>query len=110
MSDLCEIEAILRDEKSVLRERIVRDIGTFTVALFGVFESKEGDRLQLGGTGTLVAVADSHYILTAAHVWEKVPRTARMVGITLRENADHRFLMEAKAIVPLGPPQARYLG
>jgi hypothetical protein len=104
MCDLREIEAVLRDEKSGLRDRIVRDIGSFTVALFGVFESKEGERLQLGGTGTLVSIAESHYILTARHVWEKVLKAARMVGITLKENTDHRYLMEAREIVPSGPP------
>lgn len=105
MSDVEEIEATFRNESSGLRDRIVRDIGNFTVGLFGVFESTEGDRLQLGGTGTLVAVADTHYILTAAHVWEKVLKSARMVGITLKENTDHRYLMKAEELVPFGPPK-----
>ena len=102
--DLEEIEAILRAEPSELRNEIVCDIGNFTVALFGVFESKSGDRLQLAGTGTLVTVLGSHYILTAAHVWEEVLKSARMVGMTLKEKTDHRFLMEANEIVKSGLP------
>lgn len=105
MCDLREIEAVLRDENSGLLDSIVRDIGSFTVALFGVFELEEGERLQLAGTGTLVSVAESHYILTARHVWENVLKAARKVGITQRENTDHRYLMDAREIVPFGPAQ-----
>jgi hypothetical protein len=46
-------------------DRLKRDLGQFTVALFG------GPGLFMG-SGTLVEVADSHYILTAAHVWRKL--------------------------------------
>lgn len=78
-SDLEEFEATLRDELSGLRARIVRDNGNFTLALFGVFALEDGDRPQLGGTGMLVAVGDSHYILTAARKWDEAFRSARKV-------------------------------
>lgn len=105
MCDLHAIEAVLRDESSGLQDRIARDLGNFTVALFGVFESTNGERLQLAGTGTLVSVGGSHYILTARHVWEEILEKARAVGITLKENADHQYLMGTKEIVPFGPPK-----
>ena len=102
-NNLSAIEARLRTEPSKLREEIVRDIGRFTVALFGVSRSSEGDHLQLARTGTLVTVSGSHYILTAAHVWERVLKHSQKVGITLRENTDHQFLMETSVITASGP-------
>jgi len=103
MSDVEEIMASLAEESSGLRDRIVRDIGSFTVALFAVSGARDGDHLSLAGTGTLlVAIADSHFILTAAHVWEEVLRPAPMVGITLKENVDHRSLMKTSEIVAFG--------
>jgi hypothetical protein len=110
MLDPTKIESIMRGsgrESDELRQTIVRDTGMFTVVLFAVFDSKEGDRLELAGTGTLLAVGSSHYILTAAHVWEEVLKSAIKVGITLRENVDHQFLMDVRTIVPFGPPKPR---
>jgi hypothetical protein len=104
MTDLREVEARLRDETSGLREAIVRSIGAFTVALFGVFGSGESERLELGGTGTLVTVGNSSYVLTAAHVWEWfVNNGAKGIGLTLKENEDHRFVLNAETIVASGP-------
>jgi len=54
----------------------------------------------LAGTGTLVYVGDSYYILTAAHVWEEVLKSAVKLGITLTENRDHQNLTEVYAFVP----------
>jgi hypothetical protein len=99
-----EIEAIVRDDNSGVRESILRSIGIFTVALFAISDSPAGERLDLCGTGTLVAIADSRYILTAAHVWERCLRRARQVGITLKEGVDHCFPIDTNALVPVGPP------
>ena len=41
-----------------------------------------------------------YYILTAAHVWEEVLKSAAKLGITLIENVDHRCLIDIAAIVP----------
>ena len=105
MSDLDEIQASLRGESAEARDTLIRDVGNSTVALFAVLESNDGDRLQFAGTGTLVIVEGSHYILTAAHVWEEILKSARKIGITLKENVDHQFLMETNAIVAGGPPK-----
>ncbi|HYA63928.1 MAG TPA: hypothetical protein VED66_12055 [Candidatus Sulfotelmatobacter sp.] len=104
MHDLGEFEqALLQHDHE--RLRIVRDIGSFTVALFGVFDSREGEKLQLAGTGTLYSARGGCFILTAAHVWDQVLRPAARVGITLDEDIDHSFLMESAALAPLGPPR-----
>lgn len=86
-------------------EKIGRDSSMYTTALFAVSTSPNGDILELAGTGTLVAVGDSHYILTARHVWEEVLRPANKIGISLRENLNHKCLMDTDSIVPFGPPK-----
>lgn len=101
-----EIAQTLQDPTSDLRDRIVRDIGLFTVGLLRVSQTADGERLDLCGTGTLVSFAGDHYILTAAHVWEELCRTPAptSVGVTLRENLDHKCLIDRAAIVTTGPP------
>jgi hypothetical protein len=94
---LDELEKRLR-ESSEFRETIGCDVGTYAVALLGVFDERGGERLRLCGSGTLVNEEDHHYILTAAHVWEVLQRS-RQVGITAKENLDHRFLIETGAMV-----------
>jgi hypothetical protein len=76
--------------------RIARDNWIYTVTLFALSHTPEGDLLSLAGTGTLVAYGDAHYNLTAAHVWHEVLKKADKVGITLREVHDHTCLMETK--------------
>ncbi len=68
-------------------------------------DSREGEVLELGGTGSLVSIANSHYALTAAHVWEERLKSARDVGITLKEDIDHCCPIHAGALVPSGPPK-----
>jgi hypothetical protein len=83
------IKEILKDEKTGLQSKIVRTLGDFTVALLAVSDSPE--RLDLAGTGTLVTIDGTHYILTATHVWEEVLKNADHVGITLNPDVNHRF-------------------
>ena len=99
MPDLTEIEAMLRGPGD-LRQKIVRNLGSSTVALFAVFDRGGVDILQLAGTGTLAVVGDSYGILTAAHVWKDVLKSAVKMGITLTEGRDHQHLVDIKAIVP----------
>lgn len=106
MCDINELEATLRNSEDI-QLSIVRDIGSFTVALFAVFDSPHGERLALAGTGTLFAVGGSCFILTAAHVWEEVLRPAARVGITLDANIDHSFWLDVATIVAYGPPRTR---
>jgi hypothetical protein len=102
------IEAILNGsdtESTNGRLNIVRDIGMYAVGLFVELDSGQGVEVRFAGSGTLVSVDKSHYILTARHVWEKVLQPAPRLGITLRISVDHRFYMDTKTIVPFGPPK-----
>jgi hypothetical protein len=109
MRDLEEIESELRADPSELRERIVLDVGSFTVALLSVTGSGPAEKLQFAGTGTLVTDKVSHYILTAKHVWDEILDKAVKgakpvgVGITLRPDREHKFFIPREAIVPIGP-------
>jgi len=81
--------------------KIVRNLGSSTTALFGIFRSKAAERLELAGTGTMVRVEGCHGILTAAHVWEKALKDARQVGISLTENIDHNCGIDVATIAPI---------
>ena len=83
-----------------LRQNIVRSLGSLTVTLFAVFDDHGKDRLELAGSGSLVCVDDGYYVLTAAHVWEEVLKSAVKMGITLTDNINHQHLMDVATIVP----------
>ena len=100
--DLSEIEAKLRSSDE-LQLQIVTGLGSFGVALFAVSGSKSGEVLQLAGSGTLFSAGGVSYILTAAHVWEKIIKPAAKMGITLTDRIDHQFLIDVKAIAAFGP-------
>jgi hypothetical protein len=64
---LAEIEAQFLERNSALGWTIARELADFTVAFI---TAKDG-QLAPAGTGTLVSFRDSHYFLTARHVWER---------------------------------------
>ena len=70
--------------------------------MFAVSHPHGSDRLNLAGTGTLVVVGDSYGILTAAHVWENVVKSAVKLGITLTDNINHKCLIDVSTL-----PQTR---
>src|ERR1700686_4381578 len=90
MSDALEKELLSSPEQ---QERVGRAVGIFAVALFAVSGTEEKGSFELAGTGTLVAVKDSFYLLTAAHVWHKHLKNSDGVGLALKEGVDHRFFM-----------------
>jgi hypothetical protein len=98
MQQLAELEAALKADTD-LRQRIVRSIGSSSVALFALVDDHGKDLLELAGSGTLVIVKGVHYILTAAHVWEEVLKSALKLGITMTDNIDHKSWIDIKAIV-----------
>ena len=98
MCTLDEIESLLNATELPLR--IVRSLGSSTVALFAFFDDHGEERLELAGTGTLVFNDNGYYILTAAHVWEEVLKRAVKLGITRIDNRDHRYPIEIAEIVP----------
>jgi hypothetical protein len=101
---LDQIEAMLLDEKSGLKEIAGRAAGNFTVAMLVVTDPASSPHpLRLVGTGTLVIVNDVHYILTAGHVWDAVKQRGSLLGLTLKEGVDHEFLIPNDNIVAFGP-------
>jgi hypothetical protein len=84
-----EMEVLFRSSPEE-QERIGRNVGNFSVALFGVNGSPDYPNVNLVGSGTLVALGNFHYVLTAAHVWNEL-RKYGSTGLTLREDVDHCF-------------------
>jgi hypothetical protein len=101
--DVREIADIFRSDAQQFKLGIVRNIGHFTVALFRIMGSTPRETLELAGTGTLVALNDRRFILTARHVWEEKLRTADRIGITMKENVNHRTAIDRQQVAPYGP-------
>jgi hypothetical protein len=80
-------------------EKIQRSLGSSTVALFALLDDHGNERLEPAGTATLVVIQNRHYILTAAHVWERIEFASRF-GISLIENRDHKTWLDPKTIAP----------
>jgi hypothetical protein len=97
-----KIKKILEDSNSGLREKLVRSVGTFTTALLAISGSGPDEKLTFRGTGSLVKFQNSHYILTAAHVWDSL-KSSKGVGITLKEDLDHCCPLVTNTLVPFGP-------
>jgi len=102
-----EVSQVLQNPASGLRDRIVRDVGLFTVGLLRVSQTAHGERLDLCGTGNFGLVRRGALHSDRCHVWEKLCRGAApaSVGLTLRENLDHKYLIDRAAIVATGPPK-----
>jgi hypothetical protein len=100
MQQLAELEAAIRADTD-LRERIVRSIGSSSVALLALVDDRGSHRLELAGSGTLVVVNGVYYILTAAHVWEEVLKSALRLGITMTDNIDHKSWIDIDAVIPI---------
>ncbi len=98
------IKKVFEDSESGYTESVGRFLGTMTVALFAISDMSSGEDLHFTGTGVLVTVGKSHYILTAAHVWEDGLKSSDRVGITLKEGVDHRCTIDTMALSPYGPP------
>jgi hypothetical protein len=100
MCDPNEVVTALRTSAE-LRQRIIRDIGSFTVALFAISDKK----IELARTGTLLTFGGLYYILTAAHVWEEKLRFSAKVGIAIAEDIVNKFSVDTRTLVPCGPPR-----
>jgi hypothetical protein len=90
-------------------QKIQRSLGSSTVALFALFDDHGNERLEPAGTGNLVVIRKRHYILTAAHVWERIESALRF-GISLIEDRDHKTWIDPKNIAPTlaKPPDSRW--
>ena len=103
-SNPSEIAGVLRDDTSGLREKVVRNLGDFTVALLAIYNGSS-ERLALAGTGTLVVVDKVHFILTARHVWDEVLSKADQIGLTLKPEIDHKYGVARKESAVFGLPK-----
>jgi len=100
--DTQQISDLLKDSIE-FRDKIIRSVGNFTVALMGIYERPE--RLDLAGTGTLMTIAGAHYILTARHVWDDKLAHADYVGLTLKPNIDHKYAIRRTDFTTVGLPK-----
>jgi hypothetical protein len=99
---MCKVDkvvAALTGTDDSLRQKVVLDIGRFTVPLF----SLDDKRIELAGTGALFAYRDSKYILTATHVWKEKLRNAVQIGIGIEVDINNRFSIDPQALVPYFP-------
>ena len=99
MSKVDELQIALKADAE-LQQRIIRSVGSSSVALFALVDNHGNRKLELAGSGTLVVVEDVYYILTAAHVWEELLKTALRLGITMTDNIPHKSWINIKTIVP----------
>lgn len=102
-----EMEALFRDSPDE-QERIGRNVGHFSVGLFGVNESNQYRNVHLVGSGTLVSLNKAHYILTAAHVWSGGLHEFQSTGLTLKEDVDHCFPIPNGAIEACEMPETKF--
>ncbi len=110
--NLKKVQAILKGttkEQSEEWKAIIRSVSSSAVVIVAVSQSALGPRIEQAGTGTLVFVEGSHFILTAAHVWECVLKRADKLGITIRTGRSfpNEFLMEVATIAPFALPRQR---
>ena len=101
---LAEVQACLND-KSLglqLRENVQRETAMYTV---GLLPLSQKEKIEPGATGTLVSFLNSYYILTAAHVWYEGLKNALRIGVTLKEEVDHKYLLDPMVVEPFGPPR-----
>ena len=94
MSSLKDIETELLSTAD-LRQRIVRNLGSSSVAMLAL----GNNGVKFVGSGSLVFIGNSHYILTAAHVWDALQHSP-ILGITVTDNINHKFEIPVAAIVP----------
>jgi hypothetical protein len=97
------IQEVLRNESTGLQSKIVRFLGDSTVALLAI--SNYPEQLELAGTGTLVSIDGVQFILTAAHVWEKVLKNSDHIGIALKPDWRHRFGIKRSDIAVFSLPK-----
>jgi hypothetical protein len=107
---LNKLRAILNGSSTEPSEEwqgVIRGVCNSAVVLFAVIDTKDGEGLELAGTGTFVAIEGSHYILTAAHVWWEVLKPACKLGISIRIGKDlpHKFLIGIETIEAVGMPR-----
>jgi hypothetical protein len=77
-------------------DEVILSLKNYLVALYVLLPEKPQPRLRLIGSGTLVEIEGSSYILTAAHVWYAT-RGVEQIGLVLTEQQTS-FMMPRDSI------------
>lgn len=93
---LAELQQLVLETESRLCWRIARELADYTIA----FVSLKDGQMRSAGTGTLVSFCNSHYILTATHVWEEALQKSDSIMIPLKEGTRQRFAISRDEIAP----------
>ena len=91
-------EIRLGDIPRQVRDEITSHLKHYAVGLLGLDSDRGGVAPQYKGSGTLVTVAEAHYILTAAHVWNEL-RSFERIGLAISEY-ETRFSVERSSVAP----------
>lgn len=84
-------------------DSVIASIGegllNFLVPILAIPQCGSEPDIKLIGSGTLVTISDSHYILTAAHVWDAIERSGE-IHLALPTRRPSRFTMLPDEITP----------
>ena len=73
------------DIPQVVLDDVILSLKNYLIALYVLLPEKPQPRLRLIGSGTLVEIKGTHYILTAAHVWHET-KGAEQIGLVLTDH------------------------
>ena len=85
-----------RDIPQAVLDEVILSLKDYLVALYVLLPEKPKLRLRLIGSGTLVEIEGSSYILTAAHVWHAT-RRVELIGLVLTDQQSS-FMMPRESI------------
>ena len=71
---------------------VISSLKNYLVALYVLLPEKPQPRLRLIGSGTLVKIEGTYYILTAAHVWHET-RGEEKIGLVLTDHQSSFMMM-----------------
>lgn len=85
-----------KDIPQAVLDEVIYSLKNYLVALYVLLPEKPQPRLRLIGSGTLVEIEGSSYILTAAHVWHAT-QGVEQIGLVLTEQQTS-FMMPRDSI------------
>jgi hypothetical protein len=85
-----------RDIPQAVLDEVILSLKNYLVALYALLPEKPQPRLRFIGSGTLVEIEGSSYILTAAHVWHAT-REVEQIGLVLTDHQSS-FMMSRDSI------------